>query len=221
MKRLLLLPALITGLACMACSDTASTPTQSDGLTPLFDHKGKPHGKPGPNPSDPGVPLEITLMGGAFDGDFYGDIYNKDLDGGGEPHLAANGNLMFDLRDSERFVQVTAMDLNDEALDFDAKTRTYTNNSPTPEGLLGEIGPTVLESEWRTTEPDGDFFYSLRYGKDCSGAVTGTKASVSIDGSTWTITGVSGVLCRKKQKGKPGLTVFGSGGAFVMTLKRL
>jgi uncharacterized membrane protein len=60
MKRLLLLPVLITGLACMACSDTASTPTQSDGLTPLFDHKGKPHGKPGDDEPEPELEFVIT-----------------------------------------------------------------------------------------------------------------------------------------------------------------
>ncbi|MEN8182535.1 MAG: hypothetical protein ABFS46_08375 [Myxococcota bacterium] len=217
------LPMLLTsflGVAVagvFACSDS---PTQvaTDGLSPQLDHKGTPHGNPGPKPSDPGVPLRITLVSGAFTGDG-SNLYDETVEEGVATHLAGvNGNLMFDLRESERFVQVTAVGFNGLA-----KTRTFTNNGPTSDGLrgmsAGDSGSAVLESEWR----DGDFFYSLRYGKDCLGNVAGLKAGVSLsaDGSTWTVTGVSGVLCRKKQKGKPGLAEVGSGGAFVMTLEKI
>jgi hypothetical protein len=93
MKRLLLLPVLTTALAYTACGDTASTPTQSEGLTPLFDHKGEPHGKPGggEDPPDPTGTVEInTVMGGAG---IYSDglgSYPATFNGSGDLWLGAD-----------------------------------------------------------------------------------------------------------------------------------
>jgi len=216
----------LVALGCLgfvAACEESPTQVAADVPEPQFTHKGN---HKGPKPSDPAVPLRITVVSGAFTGDDVDDVYDET--NGAAPHLSGvNGNLMFDLRESVRLVHVTAEDSDGMALGFDAKTRTFTNNGPDPVlGLkTGMDGSAVLESEWRTTESDGKFFYSLRYGKDCDGKVSPEgdatpKAAVTFDGtsSTWTIIGVSGLLCRKKQKGKPGLSPVGSAGVFEMTL---
>jgi len=200
--------ATLIGLAA-ACSENS---TGVEDLAAQF--KGKPDK---PRPSDPGVPLEVSLgaMGALA---AVGAAYSELADPSVATHLSGvNGNLMFDLRESDRLVSVSTT-----AFGGLATTRIYTNNGPTADGLRGLTtgsGTAVLEAEWRA---DG-MFYSLRYGKDCNGGTVGLEGDkVRVDVTTpgWTITGEegAGILCSRRAKGNKQLNPAGSGGAFEMTL---
>jgi len=204
--------ATLIGLAA-ACSENS---TGAEGLAAQF--KGKPEK---PKPSDPGVPLEITLGAtGALAA--VGGVYSELADPSVATHLSGvNGNLMFDLRESDRKVLVSVSPTNASG---EAATRIYTNNGPTSDGLRGLAvedadATSVLEAEWRAN----GYFYSLRYGKDCNGGTDeheGDKVVVHATSDGWTITGQdnAGILCRRPDKGKKQLNPVGDGGAFFMTL---
>jgi hypothetical protein len=203
--------ATLIGLAA-ACSENS---TGVEDLAAQF--KGKPDK---PKPSDPGVPLEITLGAtGALAA--VGGVYSELADPSVATHLSGvNGNLMFDLRGSQRFVLVSTT--GQDPFNGNAVTRIYTNNGPSSDGLRGltsGFGTAVLEAEWRAE----GYFYSLRYGKDCNGGtlgLEGDKARVDVTAAGWTITGQddAGILCRRPDKGKKQLNPVGGGGAFDMTL---
>jgi len=220
----------VLGLA-FACSESP-TEVALDDLTPQFDHKGKPHGKPGGQTNDCGfTPLEITFVapGPALLNDDGGEDgeYIEETDGG--VHLnGATGRLM--LWTSQYGAPTRHVKVFTELLDYETTDRIYTNGHKTAVG--DDLGCGFLQMENGSTgsavlEAELDSEGIVRWGKDCEGnfgdPLPGNRVVTtrSNDGNSWTITGTQGVICKygPKVKGKRPLNI-GSAGAFSMTLKK-
>jgi hypothetical protein len=142
--------------------------------------------------------------------------------GGVVAHTAsANGNLSFNVQSSNpaRTVIVTTSPTGSAA----QSTRIYTNNHEQGCGLSGmastSTGWAVLEVEWA----DASNRYSLRYGKNCAGAVASTpnRITTARSGNVWTLNqgAAAGILCSGRLTGQPNWApTGGTAGAFTMTL---
>jgi hypothetical protein len=168
------------------------------------------------------TPLSITFADGASDAlksDGAG-AYMDGVDNVGAHINGPTGNLMLwpsQNGSTSRYVNVIT-----SVAPFATKDRIYTNNHNTTCGLAGipngGAGTAVLEAE---LDIGGTDFGIVRYGKNCAGTVTGPKVNIgrSADGSTWTISGTSGLYCARNGK-KPGSYVqAGTVGGFTMTLQ--
>lgn len=130
-------------------------------------------------------------------------------------HTAANGNLMLWTDGTGRYVNVLTT-----AFDGTTTDRIYTNTHENPCGLDGMANDS--EGSARFTVELGDGNDVIHYGQTCWGKddqASRVSTTRSLDGSTWTITGVSGVQCRTTGKGKKAVTEqVGTAGGFNMTL---
>jgi len=181
-----------------------------------------------PGQWDPPI-LTVTMRQGGSGSDALRSDDASNLSYPSAAHISLNGNLMFWLGASN----VRSVLYTTTAASGGTRDRIFTNNHTNPGGddsfgLLGmtngSTGNAVVEIELNLS--DNDPYDVLRYGKDCSGTgggggsiVPAAKAIVtrSDDGTTWTITGNTGVHCKKLGK-KPGLTQIGTAGPFGMTL---
>ena len=159
----------------------------------------------------------------AIRGDAVGNTYQEGVDGVEAHSSSANGNLMLSVLNAPtRRYSWTASSASGESND-----RLYTNSHSNPGGdsdcglagmAPGSTGSAVFEAELLAGPNNIDV---IRYGKDCNGgAVSGTRVTtaLSADGTTWTISGTSGVYCTKLSGKK--LTQSGTTGPFSMTLAR-
>jgi len=174
-----------------------------------------------PNSCGSSTPLTIMFADGSSDAlrsDGAG-AYVDGVDNVGSHINGPTGNLMLwptENGSSTRYVNVIT-----NGPSFATQDRIYTNNHNSTCGLVGIAnggsGTAVLEAELTIGGVDNGI---VRYGKDCAGTVTGPKVNIarSADGSTWTISGSSGLYCAKSGK-KPGVYVqAGTAGGFTMTL---
>lgn len=227
------LPALVLAGLALGCSEQPASPELSDdGLTLA---KGGP---PLVCDESPFTPLSITLgdaSGDALQSDGQGP-YVEAVDDVGAHLNSPTGRLMLSPSPNgtgSRFVEVATT-----AGTFQTQDRIYTNTHNNdgdpeleacgldgiPDGLQpGATGDAAFEVE--LDDPDGVDNGIVRYGKDCNGAIVSANKVVttrSINGNTWTISGISGVHCRQPagQK-KPGLAPVGTAGPFSMTLVKI
>lgn len=188
---------------------------QADGPTGLDPAAGglELAGKGKPVRCDAGTDVLLTLR------DDPGDALTSDQGGAYAAHTAGNGNLMLWTEGTGRYVNVVTTAFSGTTTD-----RIYTNTHRLDDGAdlpcgldqmpVGGVGSANFVVEL------GDGNDIVRYGTDCSGNEANRVAVTrSPDGSTWTITGTSGVQCRTTGKGRKATTEqVGTAGAFGMTL---
>jgi hypothetical protein len=219
------LATLVLAILWAACAEGPVAPVE-DSPSPLLARKGKPP------KCDASTLLRITVEPGALQGDAEGNVYIEGEDESLGAHLAGNGNLMFwtsQYGDPQRFVEVTT---SAAVLPFATSDRIYTNNHRDEaenelacgfddmafDGSVGSSGDAVLEVE---LDSDG----IVRYGKNCAGQLVHAARVVttrSADGVTWTISGGSGVHCKKVSKRrKDPMDQIGTAGPVQMTLEAI
>jgi len=170
----------------------------------------------------PSCPAQIDLTVSGLSGSVVSDgqDYTDGVDGVAAHTSGANGNLMFNVQQSNTPRAVTVTTSQGSAA---RSTRIFTNNHEQSCGLAGMsngAGTAVLEVEWS----DASNRYTLRYGKNCVGdfgtVVPANKIATSRAGNIWTLSGDAGegILCRGRLTGKPNWTPVGTGDAFTMTL---
>jgi len=212
-SRMFLFPTLVLG-ALAACSEVPPTAT----LDPVSLAKG---GRTGCNAF---VPLSITLADAAGDAVFSDGLgaYIEGVDGVGAHTSNVNGNLMLTVQQSATrrigWVSTAGTGLSDD--------RLYTNTHDNPGGdnacglagmANGSSGTAAFEFELLAGSTNSKKI--IRYGKSCSGSAVSSErvtTTLSADGTTWTITGASGVHCDNGAKNK--MVQVGTAGPFSMTL---